>query len=177
MGVGRTGVSLWRCRARWWPAVYDPSPPACDGEFRSADASQAVALMDAVRSDGVATVPPISQPDLGLGSFRGRRCGADVRSSLSAWVSRPQHGWRVLRVFLCHLEVPNSVRAVLFRNAPVAPSVPLVDAGATARTDLRSGEVLDGLVGFTTHGLPENHVIVGRREQSNQLDDASEVPR
>jgi hypothetical protein len=139
-----------------------------------ADASQAVALMDAVRSDGVATVPPISQPDLGLGSFRGRRCGADVQSLLSAWASRPQHGWRVLRVFLCHLEVPNSVRAVLFR---VAPSVPLVDAGATARTDLRSGEVLDGLVGFATHGLPENHVIVGRREQSNQLDDASEVPR
>ena len=79
--------------------------------------------------------------------------------------------------FLWHHEVPNSVRAVLFRDAPVAPSVPLVDAGATARTDLGSGEVLDGLVGFATHGLPENHVIVGRREQSNQLDDASEVPR
>ena len=142
-----------------------------------ADASQAVALMDAVRSDGVETVRPISQSDLGLVSFRGQRCGADVRSSLSAWVSRPQHGWRVLRVFLCHLEIPNSVRAVLFRDAPVAPSVPLVDAGATARTDLKSGQVLDGLVGFATCGLQENHVIVGRREQSNQLDDVSEVRR
>jgi predicted homoserine dehydrogenase-like protein len=59
---------------------------------------------------------------------------------------------------LCHFEAPLTVaRAVLFRDAALAPLAgPLVDVVATAKRDLRCGEVLDGLGGFMTYGQCEN---------------------
>lgn len=58
---------------------------------------------------------------------------------------------------LCHLEVPLSVaRAVCFSDAAVAPlSGPVVDVVATAKTDLRPGDLLDGVGGFLTYGQCE----------------------
>lgn len=65
---------------------------------------------------------------------------------------------------LCHFEVPTTVaRAVLFGDATIAPSgAPLVDVVATAKTDLKAGQILDGLGGYATYGLAENHEIVER---------------
>lgn len=65
---------------------------------------------------------------------------------------------------LCHFEVPTTVaRAALFGDAAIAPSgAPLVDVVATAKTDLKSGQILDGLGGYTAYGLAENHEIVER---------------
>lgn len=55
---------------------------------------------------------------------------------------------------LCHFEVPLSVaRVVLFGDAVLQPlGGPLVEVIATAKRDLRAGEVLDGLGGFMTYG-------------------------
>ena len=59
---------------------------------------------------------------------------------------------------LCHFEVPLSVaRAVLFGDAVLQPlDGPVVDVVATAKTDLRAGEVLDGIGGYLTYGQAEN---------------------
>jgi predicted homoserine dehydrogenase-like protein len=59
---------------------------------------------------------------------------------------------------LCHFEVPNTVaRAVLFADAAITPlDGPIVDVVAAAKTDLESGQVLDGLGGYLTYGLAEN---------------------
>ena len=59
---------------------------------------------------------------------------------------------------LCHFEVPTTVaRAVLFQDAALAPLAgPLVEVLATAKKDLRAGEVIDGLGGYMTYGLAEN---------------------
>lgn len=66
---------------------------------------------------------------------------------------------------LPQLEVHLTVaRAVLFRDATVAPiGKPICDAVAVAKRDLKSGEVLDGLGGFTCYALIENY-DVSRRE-------------
>lgn len=63
---------------------------------------------------------------------------------------------------LCHFEVPNTVaRAVLFGDAAIAPlGAPMVDVVATAKTDLRAGQVLDGIGGFTVYGQCENAEVV-----------------
>jgi predicted homoserine dehydrogenase-like protein len=60
---------------------------------------------------------------------------------------------------LCHFEVPTTVaRAVLFGDPAIAPlGPPMVDVVAAAKTDLRRGEVLDGIGGYATYGLAENH--------------------
>ncbi len=62
---------------------------------------------------------------------------------------------------LCHFEAPLTVaRAVLFRDAALAPAgPPMVDVVATAKTDLREGDVLDGLGHYMTYGLCENYEI------------------
>lgn len=62
---------------------------------------------------------------------------------------------------LCHLEVPLTVaRAVLFQDAAVAPiSGPVADVITAAKRDLKAGEVLDGLGGFTCYGLLENSEV------------------
>ncbi|MEW5977974.1 MAG: NAD(P)-dependent oxidoreductase [Acidobacteriota bacterium] len=59
---------------------------------------------------------------------------------------------------LPHLQLPLSVaRAVLFRDPTVTPSgVPRCDVISVAKRDLRAGEVLDGIGGFTCYGTIEN---------------------
>lgn len=59
---------------------------------------------------------------------------------------------------LCHFEVHNSVaRAVLFQDATLTPSgPPRVEVVATAKKDLKEGEVLDGVGWYMTYGLCEN---------------------
>jgi predicted homoserine dehydrogenase-like protein len=59
---------------------------------------------------------------------------------------------------LCHLEVPLTVgRAVLFQDAAAAPEAGLVvDVVATAKRDLRAGEVVDGIGHYMTYGQCEN---------------------
>jgi predicted homoserine dehydrogenase-like protein len=59
---------------------------------------------------------------------------------------------------LCHFEVPNTVaRAVLFGDAALTPlDGPRVEVVATAKRDLKAGEVIDGLGGYMSYGLAEN---------------------
>lgn len=59
---------------------------------------------------------------------------------------------------LCHFEVPNTVaRAVLFGDAAIAPlGAPRVEVVTAAKTDLRAGQVLDGLGCYLTYGVAEN---------------------
>ncbi len=68
---------------------------------------------------------------------------------------------------LPQLEIPLTVaRAVLFRDATVAPlGGPVCDAIAVAKRDLKSGEILDGLGGFTCYALIENY-DVSRQENA-----------
>jgi predicted homoserine dehydrogenase-like protein len=65
---------------------------------------------------------------------------------------------------LCHFEVPNTVaRAVLFRDAAIAPlGPPVVEVVATAKTDLRAGQVLDGIGFYMTYGQCEDYRIARR---------------
>lgn len=62
---------------------------------------------------------------------------------------------------LCHFEVPLTVaRAVLFHDAALAPiGKPLVDVVATAKIDLKKGQIIDDLGGYMTYGLCENYDI------------------
>lgn len=63
---------------------------------------------------------------------------------------------------LCHFEVPNTVaRAVLFGDATIAPlGAPRVDVVATAKIDLKTGQVLDGMGDYMSYGLCENSDVV-----------------
>jgi predicted homoserine dehydrogenase-like protein len=67
---------------------------------------------------------------------------------------------------LCHFEVPSTLaRATLFGDATVAPlKGPVVDVVATAKRDLRAGEVLDGIGWYMTYGLAENADVAAREE-------------
>jgi predicted homoserine dehydrogenase-like protein len=58
---------------------------------------------------------------------------------------------------LCHFEAPSAMaRAVLFRDPVIQPSGrPVADVVATAKTDLRVGDRIDGLGGYMTYGLAE----------------------
>lgn len=60
---------------------------------------------------------------------------------------------------LPQLEIPLTVaRAVLFRDATVAPlGAPACESIAIAKRDLKAGEALDGLGGFTCYALIENY--------------------
>jgi predicted homoserine dehydrogenase-like protein len=62
---------------------------------------------------------------------------------------------------LCHLEAPLTVaRAVLLRDAALTPLAgPICDVIAIAKRDLKAGEELDGIGGFTTYGMLENSDI------------------
>ena len=64
---------------------------------------------------------------------------------------------------LCQFEVPNSVaRAVLFHDAAVTPlGGPVVDVVATAKRDLKAGEILDGYGHYMTYGQCENADVAG----------------
>ncbi|ESA32566.1 nad -dependent oxidoreductase [Leptolyngbya sp. Heron Island J] len=59
---------------------------------------------------------------------------------------------------ICHFEVPLSLaRAVLFNDAVMAPlGKPRVDVVASAKTDLKEGETLDGIGYYMTYGQCEN---------------------
>lgn len=65
---------------------------------------------------------------------------------------------------LCHFEVPNTIaRAVLFGDAAIAPlGPPGVEVVATAKRDLKAGEILDGMGYYMTYGQAENAGIVHR---------------
>jgi len=65
---------------------------------------------------------------------------------------------------LCHFEVPNSIaRAVLFHDAAIAPlGPPCVEVVATAKRDLRRGEVIDEMGWYMTYGQAENADVTYR---------------
>ena len=67
---------------------------------------------------------------------------------------------------LCHFEVHNTVaRAVLFSDAAITPLAgPQVDVVATAKIDLKAGEVLDGMGYYMTYGQAENTDIVNAEQ-------------
>ncbi len=63
---------------------------------------------------------------------------------------------------LCHFESPNSIaRAVIFGDATLAPLAgPRVDVVATAKKDLKAGEVIDDMGFYMTYGQCENAPVV-----------------
>ncbi len=69
---------------------------------------------------------------------------------------------------LCHFEVPNSIaRAALFGDATITPlDGPKVEVVATAKTDLKKGDTLDGIGYYMTYGECENADVV---QQENLL--------
>jgi len=61
---------------------------------------------------------------------------------------------------LAHMEAPWSVaRAVLFGDATTSAGKPSVEVVALAKMDLRPGDVLDGIGGYTAYGACENHEV------------------
>ena len=65
---------------------------------------------------------------------------------------------------LCHFEVPTTcARAVLFQDAAIRPlGPPMVEVVATAKVDLKAGQVLDGLGGYHTYGQAERADVTAR---------------
>ena len=63
---------------------------------------------------------------------------------------------------LCHFEVPLSVaRVVLLQDAVMSPlGAPEVDVVATAKINLKAGDVLDGIGYYMTYGQCENSEVV-----------------
>ena len=59
---------------------------------------------------------------------------------------------------LCNFEVPiTAARAALFHDAAIAPAGgPVCEVMTVAKRDLRAGDVLDGIGGFTAYGVLEN---------------------
>lgn len=62
---------------------------------------------------------------------------------------------------LCHFEVPlSAARAVLFADAVMQPAAgPKVDVVATAKMDLKAGDVIDALGGYKSYGQCENYGV------------------
>ncbi len=60
---------------------------------------------------------------------------------------------------LPHLQLPHSVaRAVLFQDPTLTPrGAPVCEAVAYAKRDLKAGELLDGMGGFTNYGLIDTY--------------------
>jgi predicted homoserine dehydrogenase-like protein len=63
---------------------------------------------------------------------------------------------------LPHLQILSTVaRAVLFQDATVAPrGAPACDVLTVAKRDLKAGEILDGIGGFTCYGTIDNADVV-----------------
>ena len=66
---------------------------------------------------------------------------------------------------LPHLEVPlTAARAALFQDAAVAPlGGPVCDVITVAKRDLKAGETLDGIGGFTCYGMIENYDVSAKQ--------------
>lgn len=66
---------------------------------------------------------------------------------------------------LPHLEAPLTVaRAVLFEDAAVAPlGGPVCEVITMAKRDLKKGEILDGIGGFTCYGTLDNYDVACRQ--------------
>jgi predicted homoserine dehydrogenase-like protein len=60
---------------------------------------------------------------------------------------------------LPHMQLPHSVaRAALFKDATLAPlGAPVCDTVSVAKRDLKAGERLDGMGGFTCYGLVDSY--------------------
>lgn len=67
---------------------------------------------------------------------------------------------------LCHFEVPlTCARAVLFNDAAITPiGAPLVEVVATAKIDLKAGQVLDGIGCYMTYGQCETSEITADQQ-------------
>jgi predicted homoserine dehydrogenase-like protein len=67
---------------------------------------------------------------------------------------------------LCHFEVPlTCARAVLFNDAAITPiGAPLVEVVATAKIDLKAGQVLDGIGCYMTYGQCETAEITAEQQ-------------
>ncbi|MCC6614813.1 MAG: NAD(P)-dependent oxidoreductase [Anaerolineae bacterium] len=65
---------------------------------------------------------------------------------------------------LCHFEVPTSIaRAVLFNDPVIQPmGAPMVEVIATAKKDLKAGEEIDCIGGYTMYGQAENSDVVAQ---------------
>ncbi|MEE9369555.1 MAG: Gfo/Idh/MocA family oxidoreductase [Pontiella sp.] len=62
---------------------------------------------------------------------------------------------------LCYFEVPISVgRVVCFRDQVLEAVRPMVDVITTAKRDLKAGETLDAIGGYTMYGQCENYPVV-----------------
>ena len=61
---------------------------------------------------------------------------------------------------LAHMQLPHSVaRAVLFNDPTLTPiGAPVCDTVSIAKRDLKAGERLDGMGGFTCYGLADSYV-------------------
>ncbi|MGH3666182.1 MAG: NAD(P)H-dependent oxidoreductase, partial [Egibacteraceae bacterium] len=97
--------------------------------------------------------------------------GYETRPLQTHWLRMYKQGDGPIYTFytpyhLCHLEVPTSVaRVALFGDPIVAPTCGhVVDVVATAKRDLRAGEVLDGIGYYLTYGQCVNadDVAAGR---------------
>jgi predicted homoserine dehydrogenase-like protein len=66
---------------------------------------------------------------------------------------------------LPHLQIVSTIaRAVLFRDATVAPlGGPVCEVLAVAKRDLKAGEKLDGVGGFTAYGVIENAPVFAEK--------------
>ena len=60
---------------------------------------------------------------------------------------------------LAHMQLPHSVaRAVLFNDPTLTPlGAPVCDTLSVAKRDLKAGELLDGMGGFTCYGLADSY--------------------
>ena len=65
---------------------------------------------------------------------------------------------------LCHFEVPVTIaRAALLQDAAITPmGAPQLDVLAMAKRDLKAGEVIDMLGGYTVYGEAETAAITAR---------------
>jgi len=67
---------------------------------------------------------------------------------------------------LAHMQLPHSVaRAVLFNDPTLTPiGAPVCDTVSIAKRDLKAGERLDGMGGFTCYGLVDSYVNCRRND-------------
>jgi predicted homoserine dehydrogenase-like protein len=67
---------------------------------------------------------------------------------------------------LPHMQLPHTVaRAVLFKDPTLTPrGAPVCDTAAVAKRDLKAGERLDGMGGFTCYGLVDNYANCRRND-------------